>query len=160
MYACRDYDQARRAYLNALKYAGENENILRDLSQLQIHLRDYPGYEDSRRKILMLKPSLISNWVHLAAATYVNRNYHGSLIAIESIIKFGEDDSMKIKMNEISEVILLAIRNHECLGQYQEGLELFEKHEKQIVDMVAKYDYKGRLHFKLGNAAEALKAYE
>ena len=54
-----DYDGARRAYTNALKYANENENILRDLSMLQIHTRDYAGFEDSRFKIVQLKPGLL-----------------------------------------------------------------------------------------------------
>ena len=84
-YACRDYDAARRAYLNAIKYSEENDNILRDLSQLQIHLRDFQGYEESRNKMLMAKPSLISNWVNLAAASYVNRNFTGCLNCVESI---------------------------------------------------------------------------
>lgn len=39
--AFREYDQARRAYLNALKYNPGHEQVLRDLSNLQIFLRDY-----------------------------------------------------------------------------------------------------------------------
>ena len=151
-YACRDYDAARRAYLNAIKYAEENDNILRDLSQLQIHLRDFQGYEESRNKMLMQKPSLISNWVHLAAASYVNRNYHGSLNCIESIFKFAEDTGMKMKPHEVSEVILLAIRNHECLGQYKEALVLYNEKKNAIIDMISSKDYEGRLYFKTGNA--------
>ena len=30
----KDYDQARRAYQNALKYAPENDNVLRDLCNM------------------------------------------------------------------------------------------------------------------------------
>ena len=30
----KDYDQARRAYLNALKYNPEHEQVMRDLSSL------------------------------------------------------------------------------------------------------------------------------
>lgn len=48
----RDYDQARRAYLNALKYNPAHEQVLRDLSSLQIFLRDYTGFEESRRTLL------------------------------------------------------------------------------------------------------------
>jgi hypothetical protein len=32
----RNYDDARKAYLNALKYDPANQNVLRDLGQLQI----------------------------------------------------------------------------------------------------------------------------
>jgi hypothetical protein len=33
--------EARKAFLNALKYDPENKNILRDLSLLQIWMRDF-----------------------------------------------------------------------------------------------------------------------
>lgn len=49
----RNYDEARKAYLNALKYDKENQNVLRDLGQLQIQLRDYSGYADTRRRMLI-----------------------------------------------------------------------------------------------------------
>lgn len=98
--------------------------------------------------------------MHLAAASYVNRNYHGSLNAIDSLFKFAEDSSMKIKPQEFSEVILLAIRNHECLGQYEEALKLLNQRKDKIVDMVAKYDYEGRIHLKLGDTKKATEAYE
>lgn len=32
----RNYDEARKAYLNALKHDPKNQNVLRDLGQLQI----------------------------------------------------------------------------------------------------------------------------
>ena len=56
MLRCREYDQARRAYLFALKCDANNENTMRELIQLQIHLRDFPGFEETSRKQLMVKP--------------------------------------------------------------------------------------------------------
>jgi len=70
-----DYDGARRAYSNAIKYAPENENILRDLSYLQIHTRDFKGFEESRLNLCMLKPGILINWVSCACAMRVNKNY-------------------------------------------------------------------------------------
>mgnify|MGYP002633066187 CR=1 FL=1 len=49
----KDYDAARRAYLNALKYNPDNESVQRDLCQIQLHLRDFEGFRESRRQILM-----------------------------------------------------------------------------------------------------------
>ena len=54
-----DYDGARRAYSNAIKYAPDNENILRDLSYLQIHTRDLNGFEESRLNLCMAKPGIL-----------------------------------------------------------------------------------------------------
>ena len=45
----RNYEEARKAYLNALKYDKDNQNVLRDLGQLQIYLRDFEGYVETRR---------------------------------------------------------------------------------------------------------------
>lgn len=49
----KDYDAARRAYINALKYNPENESVQRDLCQIQLHLRDFEGFKESRRQILV-----------------------------------------------------------------------------------------------------------
>jgi uncharacterized protein HemY len=56
----KDYDMARKAYTNALKF-GKNkdtERVLTDLSQLQIYVRDYEGFANSRREILLVKPNM------------------------------------------------------------------------------------------------------
>ena len=59
----REYDQARRAYLFALKCDANNEQTMRELIQLQIHLRDYVGFEETSRKLLLLKPGVMQHWI-------------------------------------------------------------------------------------------------
>jgi hypothetical protein len=56
--------------MNALKYDPGNQNVLRDLGQLQIQLRDYVGYAETRRQILLEKPGLQINWLTFAIAIY------------------------------------------------------------------------------------------
>jgi peptide alpha-N-acetyltransferase len=51
----KNYDEARKAYLNALRYDAGNANVLRDLGQLQVHLRDYEAYAETRRQLLVGK---------------------------------------------------------------------------------------------------------
>jgi N-alpha-acetyltransferase 15/16, NatA auxiliary subunit len=51
----KNYDEARKAYLNALKHDPSNQNVLRDLGQLQVQLRDYEGYAETRRQLLVAK---------------------------------------------------------------------------------------------------------
>ena len=82
----------------------------------------------------MAKPSVLVNWVNLAAASYANRNYQGSLNAIASIIKFGEEEGMKMKPSEFNEIIQLAIRNYECLGKYEDAQKFLEKYKERVVD--------------------------
>ena len=159
---CREYDQARRAYLFALKCDPTSDQTLRELVQLQVHLRDYPGFEETSRKVLMQKPSVIQNWVTMAIACCTNRNYSGCLQAIESVIKFQDEQGSKsrLKPHELSEVILLALRALERQNKHAEALAFFTKHEAKIVDLQAKYDVHGRIQHKLGNEVAAVANFD
>ncbi|KAF4733451.1 N-alpha-acetyltransferase 15, NatA auxiliary subunit, partial [Perkinsus olseni] len=53
--ADRNYHEAAKCYKNALRIDPENQQILRDLSMLQLHQRDLEGYTESRRKLLSLR---------------------------------------------------------------------------------------------------------
>ena len=43
----KQYDEASRAYLNALRFEKDSQQIIRDLTNLQIQRRDYEGYNVS-----------------------------------------------------------------------------------------------------------------
>lgn len=53
----KEYDEARKAYLNAHKYNPDNESVLRDLAQIQLHTRDFDGFRETRRVLLVKNPS-------------------------------------------------------------------------------------------------------
>jgi peptide alpha-N-acetyltransferase len=53
----KDYLQAIKCYKQALKIDPGNMLILRDNSLLQIQMRDYAGFVETRRRILMDKAS-------------------------------------------------------------------------------------------------------
>ena len=135
---------------------------MRELYQLQIHLRDFPGFEDTARKMLLAKPGAMSNWVTLCAACYMNRNYSGVVQAVESILKFNSEPGSKTKMqeHEASEVVMMCVRALEAQGKNQEALNFISKNRKLIVDEVACADYQGRLYQKLGNEAAATENFE
>ena len=81
----RKYDEARKAFLNALKYDNKNCNVLRDLGLLQMSLNDYAGYSESRRIIAVEKPTILSNWVQYCVGVYLTKNYDLALEIFESI---------------------------------------------------------------------------
>jgi peptide alpha-N-acetyltransferase len=68
----KDYDQARRAYLNALKYNPDNDNVMRDLCQMQMHLRDFPGFMETRRQVLVKNSGSRENWTAFALGCFLN----------------------------------------------------------------------------------------
>jgi hypothetical protein len=53
--------------------------VLRDLGQLQIQLRDYEGYAETRRVILVEKPGLSTNWLTYSIASFLNKDYSKAL---------------------------------------------------------------------------------
>ena len=85
-----------------------------------MHLRDFQGFEETSRKMLLLKPSTMQNWVTLAAACYLNRNYTGCLQAVDSMLRFQDEESSKSRMrpHEASEIVLLAVRAHIAQGKH------------------------------------------
>jgi tetratricopeptide (TPR) repeat protein len=67
----RDYLEAIKAYKQALKIDPENLQILRDLSMLQIQMRDLSGFQVTRNTILTLKPNGKINWMAFALAKHM-----------------------------------------------------------------------------------------
>jgi len=87
----KDYEQAKKAYLNALKYAPENENVMRDLCQMQLHTRDYAGFVETRRK-LMLKDPHRDNWTAFTAACFVAGEFEQCISGVDAMIAVDEQE--------------------------------------------------------------------
>ena len=58
----QNYTEAIKCYQNALKFDSENQQILRDLSLLQIQTRDIKGLQKTRRILLSLGGTNQNNW--------------------------------------------------------------------------------------------------
>ena len=101
-----------------------------------MHLRDFAGFEETSRKILMLKPGIMTNWTQFSIACFVNRNYAGCVQAVESLLKFQSEPGSKTRIlaHEQSEIVLLAVRAMEAQGKPAEALAYLKKHRKKIVD--------------------------
>lgn len=69
------YDEAIKCYRNALKYDKENLTILRDLSLLQIQMRDLEGFRDTRHQLLRLRYAQRVSWISFAAAYHLLKDY-------------------------------------------------------------------------------------
>jgi N-alpha-acetyltransferase 15/16, NatA auxiliary subunit len=67
---CREYDEARKSFVQASKIDKENFQILRDLAVVQMHQRDYENLCETRRKLLNLRPSASAHWTALSIANY------------------------------------------------------------------------------------------
>lgn len=62
----------------------ENLQILKDLAQLQIQRRLVDGFQETRRKILVLKANNKNNWIAYAIGNHLCGNYAKCLSILDS----------------------------------------------------------------------------
>lgn len=78
-----DYNEAIKAYKQALKVDPQNLQILRDLSMLQIQMRDLEGFAVTRNTLLTLKPNAKINWMAFALARHISGDLLGAVNVID-----------------------------------------------------------------------------
>jgi len=71
----KKYDEAIKCYRNALKWEKDNLQILKDLSLLQIQMRDLEGYKETRHHLFTLRPSQHASWIGFAMSYHLLRDY-------------------------------------------------------------------------------------
>ena len=134
----RRYPQAIKSYKQALKIDPDNVQILRDLSLLQVQLRDGRGFLETRRKLLQLKPNNKMHWV-----AYALSNHLAGLgaTAIQVIDAYGETIKNEQRREETAERSYedseLALYRNSILeeeGRYGEALAHLAASEAVIVD--------------------------
>lgn len=156
----REYREAIKCYLNALRIDPENNQILRDLSLLQVQMRNRAGFVETRRQLMTLKVSNRSNWIAFAIAQHINENPTMAvsvLKAYESTLD--EDYPPPSEKYEHSEMLLYKAMLLEEGGQLEEALGVLAKEEPLIVDKLALREQRGALLLRLHRPAEAEKVY-
>jgi N-alpha-acetyltransferase 15/16, NatA auxiliary subunit len=103
----QDYNEAIKAYKQALKVDPQNLQILRDLSMLQIQLRDTTGFAATRNTLLALKPNAKVNWMAFALARHMAGDLHGAIHVIDIYLgTLTEDASDLQRTYESSELAM------------------------------------------------------
>ncbi|KIJ50501.1 hypothetical protein M422DRAFT_159469 [Sphaerobolus stellatus SS14] len=157
--ADKNWEEALKAYTQAVRCDKENMNLLRDTAQLQVHLGLYENLKETRWQILKLRPNMRQNWVGYAVACHLSGNLDDARNALRTYL--GTLKNVTNQDPEHSEVLLYYIRVLEDLGEYAEALEQLELHAKEraIVDKTATAEYRGRLLAKLSRTEEAAKTW-
>jgi tetratricopeptide (TPR) repeat protein len=75
--------EAIKAYKQALRMDADNLQILRDLSLLQIQMRDLSGFVVTRNSILSLKPTSQQHWLAFALSKHLQGDLEGALQVID-----------------------------------------------------------------------------
>ncbi|XP_077984965.1 N-alpha-acetyltransferase 15, NatA auxiliary subunit-like [Glandiceps talaboti] len=152
----RKYDEAIKCYRNALKWDKENIQILRDLSLLQIQMRDLEGYRDTRFQLLQLRPAQRVSWIGYAMAFDLLKEYD---MAIRVLEEYRKTQTPKPYDYEHSEMLLYQNEVMREARQYQEALDHLYKYEDQICDKLAFKDIAAELSLKLNKLKEAELLY-
>lgn len=167
------YDEAIKCYRNALKYDKDNITILRDLSLLQIQMRDLDGFRDTRYQLFMLRSAQRVSWLSFAVAYHLLGDYKtASKILDEFRVtqkqqkeQNSTDDNEnsnhpKIIDYEQSELLLYQVMILFEAASYKEALDFLNKHSSQICDRLAVLEYKAQLLLALGRNTEAAKVIQ
>jgi tetratricopeptide (TPR) repeat protein len=157
----RLYNEAIKAYKQALRIDHDNLQILRDLSLLQIQMRDLPGYESTRHQILDLKPNQKIHWLSFALSKHLCDDHEGCLSVIDSYLGTLDDDAVEKKRGfESSE---LALYQYEVMSEIpnneQASLDYLDKCFDIVVDQTSWLSSKGRGQLMLGDYASAQQSY-
>ena len=156
--SAKNFDEAIKAYKFALKMAPESSQIQKDLALLQIQMRDYAGFEQSRRAMLQTKTMLRQNWTALAIAQHLAGNLSDAertLTTYEDIIK-----SPPPKTDiEHHEAILYKNTIIYEMGEVERALEHLDAATKINADRGSVMELRAKYLLELGRNREAQDAY-
>lgn len=157
--ANENYAEAAKWLSAAMENGSTNKAILRDLSFMQIHIRDYKNLRDSRQQYLEHAPGYRANWTGVAVAHHLNKDYAsavGTLAKIEDIIK---DHLTESDMYEQSECVLYKNQLIGELGDFAKALDVLQKDDNSIKDRLSFLEYKAKYLLLLGQKKEASLVY-
>jgi tetratricopeptide (TPR) repeat protein len=118
-------------------------SIIRDLVSLQLQLRYWPDTLEHRIHLLQAHPKLRTNWVGLAVAYHLNKQYDN---AIDVLNKFEEMQVDAPKRDyDTSELVLYHALVLEEAGRKQEALAYLNARQSLVTDRVGFGDKKGAI---------------
>jgi N-alpha-acetyltransferase 15/16, NatA auxiliary subunit len=154
----KNFEESIKAYKFALKLEPDSQQIQRDLALLQIQMRDYPGYVQSRRAMLQSRPALRQNWTALAIAQHLD----GDLEAAERTLTMYEE-SLRTPPSKTD------LEHQECqlyknnliaeMGQTQRALEHLNAISKGNYDRQSIIEARAKHLMELGRKDEAATIY-
>ncbi|GBG90818.1 hypothetical protein CBR_g51323 [Chara braunii] len=156
----REYREAIKCYRNALRSDPDNIQILRDLSLLQIQMRDLGGFVQTRCQLLTLKPNHRNNWIGFAIAQHLNDNRATSVQILEAYEgTLEEDHPPESERYEHSEMLLYKAMLQEESGDFERAIQELDRKQAKIVDTLAWKEQRASLLLGLKRLGEAEAAY-
>ncbi|KYK71675.1 tetratricopeptide repeat-containing protein [Toxoplasma gondii TgCatPRC2] len=156
--ADKDYFEAAKCFTQAVRLSPGNFQILRDLSNLQIHERNLEGFRETRRQILATRSQFIREWTAFALANHLC----GSLDVAHDLLSEVEkqfEDARDMDSFDKSEIILYSASILEQAGRFEDCMKYLKEREEKITDKMSMLEMQGRLALHCGHREEARKVY-
>jgi len=154
----KNFDEAIKAYKFALKLEPDSQQIQRDLAILQIQMRDYQGYVQSRFVMLKARPHMRQNWTALAVAYHLEGNLQQAEHILTTFEKSVTTTPPRMDL-ENSEAVLYKNTVIAEQGDIVRALEHLEAEGKASLDRLAVMELRARYLAQLGRKEDAAKAY-
>ena len=154
----KNFEEAIKAYKFALKLEPESHQIQKDLALLQMQMRDYPGYIQSRRAILQNKTAWRQNWTALAVAQHLAGDLweaERTLTAFEETLK---PPPPKTDIEHAEAILYKNIIIAE-MGDMERALDHLNAAAKDNPDRGWVMDKRAEYFLNLGRKEEAEEAY-
>jgi peptide alpha-N-acetyltransferase len=132
-----NYSQAMKSYNKALNFAPTNFNIIRDLSYMQLYLRQLDSFVQTCKLGVENKPGMLINWVTLAFSYSLVKDYKSALAALNSVEKLGKET---LKKNDIHELKLFNAMIQSKDKKYEEAMNYLIHFKSELLDKPMVYD--------------------
>jgi len=157
----RNYNEAIKAYKQALRIDKDNLQILRDLSLLQIQMRDLSGFALTRHTILNLKPNQSLHWLAFALAKHLTGDNEGAVSVIDCYLDTLDANCReKQRGYESSE---LALYRFEILletpNMEQAALNYLDECKDLVVDITSWQFARARCQLTMGYHEDARQSF-
>ena len=152
----QDYNAAIKAYKQALHWDPNNLQILRDLSMLQIQMRDWDGFVSTRNTLLTLKSNAKVNWLAFGVGRHLNGDLEGAVQVID--IYLGTLSEGSAELGRSFESSELALYKNQILAELdpQRALTHLDDCRGIVVDKGAWWMRRAECQIVLGDYASAL----
>ena len=130
----KKYSEAIKCYRNALKWDKDNIQILRDLSLLQIQMRDLEGYKETRHQLFSLRPTQRASWIGFAMSYHLLEDYEMALKILEEFRQTQKKPSYDYEYSELLMYQNMVIRES---GNMEAALRHLEEYESAICDKIS-----------------------
>ena len=140
----KNYKEAGKSMLQAVRFESDNRVILREAANLLLESRDLLHHRDMRMKLLTKGPNTFSNWLGVALSRDLIEDYQGALNVLDSLMEMMLEEK--------------AAKKNLQKPKKEEEKKVPEKatvlYRKEYSEMIL---YKAQLLAKAGRAPEATK---